>query len=129
MPPPRSTSLARVPTLREVTAALDSLYDPGRAEPWDAIGPVCGDPGTRVERVLLAVDPVSAVVRAALDWGADLLVTHHPLFLRPVHDVAATSPKGSAPRISHRPCPPQPINAITGRSLVAASWARAAVRK
>ena len=94
MPPPRSTSLARVPTLREVTAALDSLYDPGRAEPWDAIGPVCGDPGTRVERVLLAVDPVSAVVREALDWGADLLVTHHPLFLRPVHGVAATSPKG-----------------------------------
>jgi dinuclear metal center YbgI/SA1388 family protein len=83
-----------VPTLREVTAALDSLYDPRRAEPWDAIGLVCGDPGTQVERVLLAVDPVAAVVREALDWGADLLVTHHPLFLRPVHEVAATSPKG-----------------------------------
>jgi dinuclear metal center YbgI/SA1388 family protein len=82
-----------VPTLREVTAALDSLYDPARAEPWDAVGLVCGDPETQVERVLLAVDPVAAVAHEALDWGADLLVTHHPLFLRPVHGVAATSPK------------------------------------
>ena len=84
-----------MPTLREVTAALDSLYDPGRAEAWDAVGLLCGDPEAEVERVLLAVDPVADVVREALDWGADLLVTHHPLFLRPVHGVAATSPKGS----------------------------------
>ena len=34
-----------------------------------------------------------------LDWGAELLVTHHPLYLRPVHSVAATTPKG---RLIHR---------------------------
>ena len=27
-------------------------------------------------------------------WGADLLVVHHPLFLKPVHGFAATTPKG-----------------------------------
>jgi dinuclear metal center YbgI/SA1388 family protein len=48
--------------------------------------------------VLFAVDPVNVVVQEALDWRADLIVTHHPLFLRGVHSVAATTPKG---RIVH----------------------------
>lgn len=48
---------------------------------------------------MFAVDPVAAVVEEALDWEADLLVTHHPLLLRPVHGVAATTPKG---RLIHR---------------------------
>jgi dinuclear metal center YbgI/SA1388 family protein len=48
-----------------------------------------------VRKVAFAVDPVAAVVDEALGWGADLLVTHHPLFLKPVHGVAATTFKGS----------------------------------
>jgi dinuclear metal center YbgI/SA1388 family protein len=83
-----------VPKLADVIAALDALYDPGRAEAWDAVGLVCGDPDASVERVLFAVDPVQTVVDEAVEWGADLVVTHHPLFLRPVHGVAATDPKG-----------------------------------
>ena len=35
-----------------------------------------------------------AVAQEAAEWGADLLVVHHPLFLTPVHGVAATTPKG-----------------------------------
>src|SRR5690606_34591062 len=34
-----------------------------------------------------------------VEWGADLIVTHHPLFLRGVTSVAATTPKG---RVVHR---------------------------
>ena len=87
------------PTLRQVLASLDRLYDPGWAADWDAVGLVCGDPDADVARVLFAVDPVSAVVDEAISWGADLLLTHHPLLLRPVHGVAATTPKG---RLIHR---------------------------
>jgi dinuclear metal center YbgI/SA1388 family protein len=80
--------------LADVTAALDALYPPSLAEPWDAVGLVCGDPDDRVERVLLAVDPVEAVVREALAGSYDLLVTHHPLYLRGTTSVAADDPKG-----------------------------------
>ncbi|MFC8923965.1 Nif3-like dinuclear metal center hexameric protein [Cellulosimicrobium sp. NPDC057127] len=86
---------ATTPTLAEVVRTLDGLYPPSTAEDWDAVGLVAGDPGARVRKVLLAVDPVEDVADEALDWGADLLVTHHPLFLRPVHSVAATTFKGS----------------------------------
>ncbi len=88
-----------MPRLADVVAAVEQLYDPARAEPWDAVGLVCGDPDADVEKVLLAVDPVASVVDEALAWGADLVVTHHPLFLRPVHSVAATTAKG---RLVHR---------------------------
>jgi putative NIF3 family GTP cyclohydrolase 1 type 2 len=52
-----------------------------------------------VRRVHFAVDPVSATVGEALDAGAGLLITHHPLFLRGVHGVPATTDKG---RLVHR---------------------------
>ena len=60
------------------------------------MGLVTGDPAQPVRRVLLAVDPVQAVIDEAVAWEADLLVTHHPLLLRGVHSVAATHPKGRA---------------------------------
>jgi dinuclear metal center YbgI/SA1388 family protein len=87
------------PALRDVLAVLDELYDPSTAASWDAVGLVCGDPDQPVRRVLFAVDPVTAVAEEARAFGADLLVTHHPLFLRPVHGVPATTAKG---RVVHR---------------------------
>jgi dinuclear metal center YbgI/SA1388 family protein len=85
--------------LGEVLAALDARYDPALAEGWDAVGLVCGDREDPVRTVLFAVDPTSAVVDEVLATGADLLVTHHPLFLAPVHGVPADDPKG---RLVHR---------------------------
>ena len=82
--------------LADVLAVLDELYDPRWAEEWDAVGLVVGNPEDPVRRVLFAVDPVTAVIDEAAEWGADLLVTHHPLLLRAVHSVATTSAKGRA---------------------------------
>ncbi|MCW2711445.1 MAG: Nif3-like dinuclear metal center hexameric protein [Marmoricola sp.] len=88
-----------MPTLGQITALLDGWFPPRHADSWDAVGLVCGDPDADVRRILLAVDPVTAVVDEAMDLGAQLLVCHHPLLLKGVHGVAATDPKG---RIVHR---------------------------
>ncbi len=85
--------------LGNVIEALDARYDPALAEPWDAVGLVCGDRTEPVRRVLFAVDPTAAVVDEVVANGVDLLVTHHPLFLSPVHGVPADDPKG---RLVHR---------------------------
>lgn len=84
------------PTLGQVMAAMEALYPARLAEDWDAVGLVCGDPDRPVRSVLVAIDPVAAVVDEALALGADLLITHHPLFLRGVHGVATTSAAGRA---------------------------------
>lgn len=85
--------------LRDLTGQLDHWYPPSLAAEWDAVGLVCGDPDQVVRRLMFAVDPAPVVVEEALAWGADLLVVHHPLLLKAVHSVAATSPKG---RMLHR---------------------------
>lgn len=80
------------PTLRDVLAVLDRLYDPAWAEPWDKVGPVTGDPEQPVGRILFAVDAVRTVVEEAVEIGADLVVVHHPLLFTPVSTLA--TPKG-----------------------------------
>ncbi|MET8767279.1 Nif3-like dinuclear metal center hexameric protein [Streptomyces sp. NPDC004658] len=83
-----------MPRLSEVIAALENLWPAERAESWDAVGTVVGDPAQEVTRVLFAVDPVQEIVDEAVTLGADLLVTHHPLYLRGTTTVAATHFKG-----------------------------------
>jgi dinuclear metal center YbgI/SA1388 family protein len=83
-----------VPTLAEVVDLLHGWYPPATADSWDAVGLVAGDPAQDVDKVLFAVDPVLPVAQEAAEWGAQLLVVHHPLFLKGVHGVARTTPKG-----------------------------------
>ena len=87
-----------MPTLREITALLDEWFPPQHADDWDAVGLVLGDPAVDVRRILLAVDPVAAVAEETVVHDTDLLVCHHPLFLKGVHGIAATDPKG---RLAH----------------------------
>jgi len=86
-----------VPALSDVISVLDALWPRDRAEQWDAVGTVCGavdDPEAEVGRVLFAVDPVQAVADEAVALGAELLVTHHPLYLRGTTSVSADTFKG-----------------------------------
>ena len=83
-----------MPRLKDVVDLLHDWYPPAAAHPGDPVGLVLGDPEHEVRRVHLAVDITVEVAREAAEWGADLLVVHHPLFLRAVHGVAATTPKG-----------------------------------
>lgn len=80
--------------LADVIDRVHAWYPPEQAEDWDAVGLVCGDPEADVRRVLLAVDPVQAVADEAVAAGADLVITHHPLYLRGTSTVAADTPKG-----------------------------------
>ncbi|HXS85381.1 MAG TPA: Nif3-like dinuclear metal center hexameric protein [Mycobacterium sp.] len=79
--------------LGAVIETLDAAYPPGLAQPWDSVGLVCGDPDEALSSVTIAVDATAAVVDAVPDGG--LLLAHHPLLLRGVDTVAASTAKGS----------------------------------
>ena len=89
----------QTPTLSEVLLAVEELWPESLAEEWDRVGLVVGHPDAEVDRIMFAVDPTLEVVDEALEWGAKLLITHHPLLLKGVNSVAATSGKG---RVVHR---------------------------
>ena len=79
--------------LADVIAVLDDAYPPGLAHDWDSVGLVCGDPHDIVDSVTVAVDATAAVVDTVGPRG--LLLAHHPLLLRGVDTVAASSGKGA----------------------------------
>ena len=82
--------------LGNVLEAAEELWPQSLAEDWDAVGLVAGRTGAPVSKVVLAVDPTLAVIEDAIARGADLLITHHPLLLRGVTQVAGTNFKGEA---------------------------------
>lgn len=88
-----ATAEAEGPTVADVVAILEGLYPLDRAESWDRVGLVVGEGAAPVRRVLLAVDPTVAVAAEAA--ASDLLVTHHPLLLRGVSALPASTGKGA----------------------------------
>ncbi|MBV9353645.1 MAG: Nif3-like dinuclear metal center hexameric protein, partial [Mycobacterium sp.] len=79
--------------LADVIAVLDEAYPPRLAQAWDSVGLVCGDPDDALDSVTIAIDATPAVVDEVPDGG--LLLAHHPLLLRGVDTVAASTPKGA----------------------------------
>jgi dinuclear metal center YbgI/SA1388 family protein len=79
--------------LADVIEVLDEAYPPRLAQSWDSVGLVCGDPDDVLQSVTVAVDATPAVVDEVPEAG--LLLAHHPLLLRGVDTVAASTPKGA----------------------------------
>lgn len=84
-----------MPTVRDAIASLEARFPTHLAEDWDVNGLTVGSPEAEVSRIHLAVDPTIAVAREAVEAGAQLLITHHPLMLRGVTTVAADTAKGA----------------------------------
>ncbi|MET4158205.1 Nif3-like dinuclear metal center hexameric protein [Agromyces sp. PvR057] len=81
--------------LADVLTTIERLWPVAGAEAWDSVGLVTGDPDAAVRRVLFTVDAVGETVDEALEWGADLVIAHHPLLLKGVTTVAEDRYKGS----------------------------------
>lgn len=71
-------------TVGDILTLIETLAPPTLKMEWDKIGLHCGSRTAPVRKVLVALDPFEHVCKEAADWGADLLVTHHPLIFHPV---------------------------------------------
>ena len=70
-------------TVGQLAQALVARFPREDAEEWDRMGLLVGDPSEKVTAVACALDPTLAAVMAAKRKGANVLLTHHPLFLEP----------------------------------------------
>ena len=66
---------------------LETLAPCSMKMEWDNVGLLCGSRSTPVTKVLVALDPFEHVCEEAAQWGAELIVTHHPLIFRPLPNV------------------------------------------
>lgn len=81
-------------TVSDIMTFMESLAPKALKMDWDNVGLNCGSRQAPVRKILVALDPFEHVCQEAVEWGADLLVTHHPLIFRPwptVTDDAAIS--------------------------------------
>ena len=88
--------------LKQAVDVLETLYPLRYAEEWDEPGLIVGDLAAPVTRIAFAADPTAAVVGEAVARGADLLVCHHPLLFRSVHQVSGAGVRGDIVRTLYR---------------------------
>lgn len=74
---------------RQLLKKFNTLCPFSMAMEGDNPGFLAGDPEREVRKAALALDATSAVIDEAIEKGADMIVTHHPLIYRPVKDVCA----------------------------------------
>ena len=72
---------------RDSIRILEKLAPREYACDWDNPGLLAGRGDKEVETVLTAVDATDEVIDLAVQTGADMIVTHHPLIFRPIKQI------------------------------------------
>jgi len=88
--------------VNDMIALMESVAPLRLAESWDNSGLQCGDRTWPVKHVAVALDPSLAVVQAACEKKADMLITHHPLIFRAIKNIVLDSPVGEIISLSVR---------------------------
>ena len=71
-------------TCRKICDIMEGIAPGALAMDYDNVGLLVGDLDASVDRVLVALEVTQDVIDEAVRLGADMIVTHHPLMLRPV---------------------------------------------
>ncbi len=63
----------------DIKKLIDAAFPPDAAEEWDNIGLLLGHNEKEVKRVLLTLDVTPFSAEEAVKFGADLIISHHPI--------------------------------------------------
>lgn len=82
--------------LSDFTAAMERIAPRELALEFDNPGLLIEPDHEEIRSVLVALDCSKEVAEEAIIWGADLVLTHHPLFFHPVKRLSYTDPATTA---------------------------------
>ena len=82
-------------SVSDITAALEQWAPLGTQQSYDNARLQVGDPKAQVTSSIIALDLTPAVIDEAIDAGAELIITHHPLIFRPVKSITTSSWQGA----------------------------------
>ena len=74
-------------TVQDILQYIEMLAPRAMKMDWDNVGLLCGSRATPVTKVLVALDPFEHVCQEAAEWGAELIVTHHPIIFQPMKSI------------------------------------------
>lgn len=75
--------------LKDVIAVLEEQSPVSFACDWDNVGLLAGREDKEVNKIYIALDASDEAVEAAIEAGADLLLTHHPLIFKGLKRIVA----------------------------------------
>lgn len=78
--------------LSDLIATLEQIAPTKRAEPWDNVGLLVGDPGQEIHKALLAIDYTPAVAEERRRFGCDVVITYHPPIFDALKRVTSDGP-------------------------------------
>jgi dinuclear metal center YbgI/SA1388 family protein len=81
--------------LSQLIKTFESLWPIHTAEEWDRVGLMVGHPGSEVSSVLLTVDVTAEVIEEATEQNSQLILAHHPMLLRAIHELGELTLKGN----------------------------------
>lgn len=71
-----------MPTIKEITAYLETIAPTSYQEGYDNAGLITGDASWEVTNVLCSLDATEAVIDEAIQRGCNLVVAHHPIVFK-----------------------------------------------
>lgn len=80
--------------VRDITELLEKIAPASLADTGDNSGFIVGDLDREVNTVLLALDITKDVASEAIDLGAELIISHHPLIYLPIKNMLSSTPTG-----------------------------------
>ncbi len=72
---------------REIMQVIEASYPRDAALDFDNVGLLAGRAEKEVKKVYIALDATDIVIDHAVEEGADLMITHHPLIFSPLKKV------------------------------------------
>lgn len=82
--------------LERFMACMERIAPRELAWERDNVGLLIGTRKEELGKVLVALECTNAVAREAAEWGADLVLAHHPLFFHPVQRLLPGDPETAA---------------------------------
>ncbi|XCP87044.1 Nif3-like dinuclear metal center hexameric protein [Roseburia hominis] len=75
---------------REIMKKIEERYPKRYAMEWDNVGLQVGRSDKEVSRIYIALDATDEVIEEAASWGADMLITHHPMIFKAMKQINDT---------------------------------------
>lgn len=83
---------------RDVAEYMERLCPKELACDWDNVGLLVGDMDKEIKKILVALDVDEHVVAEAREFGADMIITHHPIMFNPINTMTESDPQQRAIR-------------------------------
>ena len=81
-------------TVKDILQLMESIAPQAKKERWDNVGLLCGREDKEVKTILIALDPFEDTANEAVEIGAELILTHHPLIFHPLPSVTSNTAIG-----------------------------------